>query len=63
MLSTSQHIWRSLPAQNGHEPCVERADRLGASPTPNVRGLDTVYCITPNTRVCCVLGSDQMLSV
>jgi hypothetical protein len=32
----SSAIWRSLPAQNGHEPCSERFVRLGETPTPNV---------------------------
>src|SRR5918993_3686494 len=55
----SSAICRSLEPQKGHEPCTERAVRLGAIPTPMpIAGLNR-YCRLPNRRVCWVVGSDH----
>src|SRR3954471_1217788 len=55
----SSDICRSLEPQKGQEPCTERAVRLGAIPTPTPIALLNRYWRCPNSRVCCVVGSDQ----
>src|SRR5687768_4656452 len=55
----SSAICRSLEAQKGQEPCIERAVRLGAMPTPMPIARLNRYERLPNNRVCWVVGSDQ----
>src|SRR5215218_1069509 len=55
----SSDICRSLDPQKGQEPCTERAVRLGAIPTPRPMALLNRYWRLPNSKVCCVVGSDQ----
>src|ERR1043166_4692406 len=55
----SSDIWRSDAAQYGHEPCSERALRLGAMPTPKLAWGDARYCRLPKSSVCCVVASDH----
>ena len=48
----SSVICRSLPAQNGQEPCIERTARFGAMPTPMVRaGATSVLEIAEHQRL------------
>ena len=50
----SSAICRSLPAQKGQEPCIERTVRFGAMPTPSITARFTRYWRLPKTRVCWV---------
>src|SRR3954470_7416468 len=59
--NNSSDICRSDAAQNGHEPCIDRAVSVGRIPTPIARCLFTRYCTLPKISVCCVAPSDQLV--